>query len=609
MPDNNLPPGFVLQGNASETTSPGASSLPSGFVLQGAPPAPQEATPSSLPSGFVMQYSPDTGQPSVEPSAPKHIYQDESQAWYSRAWDWANTPLLDSSVFGLPEDLGMGGFGRGVEHVVSGLTSPLSIALGAATFGTGGFIAGAGETALKESGEFTAAQIADAISASKIALKTAKSMPDIEPVISGALKAGGHDLDLLERARALTFPVNRDAELASEELQKNLSEVGLSEAQRTALAAGKLSGKVLPEDATAAERAAHAAEEEQARSAIATANTKIPGFSTEELKALSDTGDTVAKAKDGFRPLDDAVRDAGYDVNNWKKATAVLSDKKLDVIKDLLGGNFLQRGAFQILHKAAPDVSFGALTKAADTANTVMNWGFTYQQLETAAQMSPRFFDALKEGDADHAWEYGTELFASGAMGALGAPHALHSAGELFRPLLGSTDVPKLSDRWLTIERVNKDREAAHAVAEQDAVNKYNTAFDLLGLKKPHPVLGLSKEDKAFNVSRIAEVQARIETETDPEKARILHNILVEAQGGGEYQPIPTPLGTPLADNEAPPRAGTRVATDADGKPLSNDAGEVRESADGKNPVVFMSPEAWSELSTHNGNPGSGQCI
>jgi hypothetical protein len=96
-------------------------------------------------------------------------------------------------------------------------------------------------------------------------------------------------------------------------------------------------------------------------------------------------------------------------------------------------------------------------------------------------------------------------MFASGAMGALGAPHALRSAGELFNPLLGSTDVPRLSDRWLAIERVNKDREAAHAVAEQDAVNKYNTAFDLLGLRKAHPVLGLSKEDKAFNTERLAE--------------------------------------------------------------------------------------------------------
>lgn len=68
----------------------------------------------------------------------KHQTPDKDTPWYERAWDWANTPLVNFNKEN------QGGFIGGTEDVASGLTSPLSIGLTAATLGVGPLLRGLG---------------------------------------------------------------------------------------------------------------------------------------------------------------------------------------------------------------------------------------------------------------------------------------------------------------------------------------------------------------------------------------------------------------------------------------------------------------------------------
>ena len=436
MPDNdsNLPPGFVIQGaEPSSASGIPASGLPPGFVIQNPGPSQQPISspqpPSSLPPGFGVQNSPNNGQP-AEPA--KHLYQDDTQPWYKRAGDWLDTPITES-IFGLPETRpGAGGFERGVEHIASGLTSPLSIGLTAATFGTGGLLESAGMTALKQSGEFTAEELPQILKAAKVAVDTYKAVPE------------------------------------------------------------------------------------------------------------------------GATAVADAVRDAGVDPALWNRAQSFLHDTAHLTEHDLLGGNLMERGAFQILHKVAPDLPVAATVRAAKTANTMLNAGFTFQQLESASAMSPRFLDAIKEGDSDKAWEYGTEMFASGTLGILGASHALHSAGELFKPLI-ENDAFRPNDHWLQIDRANKEREAQHAVAEQEDINLDRAIREILGHADPgflETVFGGSEEAKNRKNLELATVFHNVVTGGDRVKAAQWYNTLSEALGKEDRLPVPGESGP---NNGQPP--------------------------------------------------------
>ena len=297
---------------------------------------------------------PNNGQPPVtEPIGPaQHVYQDETQPWYKRAWDWANTPITES-VFGLPEDRpGAGGFERGVEHIASGLTSPLSLALTAATFGGGGLLESAGATALKETGQFTAEEIAQIAKGTEIASQVMKEMPSAEPAIKAALEAGGHDPALLNRARDIFAPLLKDTELGTEETQKALSEVGLTPAQRTALSKGELS--------------------EEERNTLAGEH---GGFTDDEINALGKAGQTAKSAEENFKPVEDAVKAAGVDPSLWMRGQDALAANKLSA-EDLIGGDLVTRGAFQILRKAAPTLPVAVAARAAKTAQEIMSAGF-----------------------------------------------------------------------------------------------------------------------------------------------------------------------------------------------------------------------------------------
>jgi hypothetical protein len=451
---------------------------------------------------------------------------------------------------------GAGGFERGVEKIASGLTSPLSVALTAATFGTGGAIESAGATALKEAVTetgtrlFTDTEIPQIVKASEAAIQAFKDQKAIEPAVNAALEAGGHDLDLLRRAKEITSNLVPDTMFGEPAVQSVLEKAGLSDIQR---------------------------------------------------EALAKTSATIAKAREAFKPVEDAVREAGVDPALWKRGQDILYKNGLTE-HDLIGGNLMERGSFQLIRKAVPTMPIAATARAAKTANYLLNAGFTYQQLEMGAQMSPQFLDALKSGDYDKAMEYGTEMVAGYGLGVLGATHALHSAGELFKPLI-QEGAFRPNDEWLAVDRTNKEREAQHAVAEQHAIEIDQHARQLLGHEEPRAVLGDSTEVKALKNDELAETFAHAETGSDAEKAAAIASALRRADGrADEIDPNngQPPTGTPIAPADMPPRAGTEVAH-------SNDAGQVRIGADGR-PVVWLTPSAWAQFNhaTEPGNPIKG---
>ena len=529
------------------TSTPSSGNLfDQGQTGGGSASAPQETQVASAAPTSGNLFDAGQNRPvNGPPAEASHIYQDESQPWYKRAWDYANTPLTES-LFGLPEYReGAGGFERGIEKIASGFTSPLSVALTAATFGTGGLIESAGANALKATGEFAAGEIPQIMKASQVAVNAMKDLKAIEPAINSALeKEGGTGLlNLVNRAKEATGPLDLSGKFGEDSLQNLLEKKGFTEAERTQLA---------------------------------------------------NASSTIEKAKAGFTPIEDAVRDSGIDPSLWKRGQEALYNNGLTE-HDLLGGNALERGAYQILRKTIPGMSVAAAARVGKSANALLSAGFTLQQFETAAAMSPRFLDALKEGDYDKAWEYGTEAAAGAAFGVLGTSHALHSAGELFKPLL-ETDKFRPNDQWLALDRAAKERDVQHVVAEQHATEldkQIRTALGHEGKQTPQQKIELAQ---AFN--------ATIKDPGSPE-ARAWYNALATAANHPDFPPLPQagggatpiggpvngqpPVGQPIAPSDIPSRANTSVIKE-------NQYGEVRVGADGR-PVVYLSPEAWGKIS------------
>src|SRR6266481_7913391 len=88
----------------------------------------QERDPFSAYGGAVHDSGSQTrtGQTGDQPQT-----LDANAPWYEKTWDWANKPLIDLHRQGAE------GFEAGTEDVLSGFTSPLSIALTVGTFGSG----------------------------------------------------------------------------------------------------------------------------------------------------------------------------------------------------------------------------------------------------------------------------------------------------------------------------------------------------------------------------------------------------------------------------------------------------------------------------------------
>lgn len=133
---NDLPP---IQPFTSKPTNIGeGTTLPpiQPFEASQAPSITPTAAPTS--SGGLPPIQDFEGNAVPDESTRKFPTDDPNMPWYERAWDWANAPLLNIN------SENKGGFVGGTEDVLSGLTSPLSIGLTAATFGVGPLLRGLG---------------------------------------------------------------------------------------------------------------------------------------------------------------------------------------------------------------------------------------------------------------------------------------------------------------------------------------------------------------------------------------------------------------------------------------------------------------------------------
>ena len=86
-------------------------------------------------------------------------------------------------------------------------------------------------------------------------------------------------------------------------------------------------------------------------------------------------------------------------------------------------------------------------------AETFVNAGFAWQQVQGAVYALPHFADALANGDYDHAQEYLVEGGLGGVFGLLGGAHALHSISDIV-PGINEKNALSLSDEIENVKRM-----------------------------------------------------------------------------------------------------------------------------------------------------------
>lgn len=175
MAQDNVSSFSDLGARPTETQNPPVADSGAGsFADLGARPIPEQ--PAAQQSSFsdLGAHAPDSFTPPQ-----KHPTPDPNMPWYERAWDWANTPLVNLN------SENEGGFIGGTKDVVSGLTSPLSIGLTAATLGGGAILRGMGIAAEEV----------------PVALRGLKSLVDAGFTAQGALQAAKESPRVLDALR------------------------------------------------------------------------------------------------------------------------------------------------------------------------------------------------------------------------------------------------------------------------------------------------------------------------------------------------------------------------------------------------------------------------
>lgn len=200
----------TLESNQPAIPSPTNDDFHLSFGESPASSQPSYSPPSSTPSspeapssdGFHLSFN---NQPPTSSSQPQGKTSDANEPWYEKAWDFVNAPLIDEQQ--IEKWTGREGRASGLEKgfydLLSGLTSPLSLALTIGTFGTGSLVDTGGMAALKAVGMATediatvtkgSEIMADAIKKGKDAWEALSSSGlDVEKVKTGidALQKAG----------------------------------------------------------------------------------------------------------------------------------------------------------------------------------------------------------------------------------------------------------------------------------------------------------------------------------------------------------------------------------------------------------------------------------
>ena len=251
---------------------------------------------------------------------------------------------------------------------------------------------------------------------------------------------------------------------------------------------------------------------------------------TEQVTSFAKAAEAATSAFKLNNPVKAAVEATGMDYNKFRAIQNTLYDTGLKE-SDLLSGNLTQRGVSSAFRNLGVDAV--KAQKIAKGTEFLMNVGFTGQQISSAVQTVPKVFDLLKEGRYDDAAEYMVEGGVGGALGLLGASHALHSAGETF----GSPDeihnLKPTEENQQALKFAN-ERDLAHQDASLAAQNWEQAVRKEMGAK-----LGFSKVFESKGSREEAEAKSRkllvaMDTGNDPELARQTGNALADAIGKPE---------------------------------------------------------------------------
>jgi hypothetical protein len=274
---------------------------------------------------------------------------------------------------------------------------------------------------------------------------------------------------------------------------------------------------------------------------------KEAGLSAEQLSQVSKgaeiTADAMKTGKIGGGMLDASLKAADIDPSFYHGAMDTLYKAGLKET-DLTSGDLVTRGASLLGRK------FGLTAEKSQNVakglQTLMSAGFTGMAAQTAVEMSPRVLDALKDGDYDHAAEYATEAAASGLFAVAGATHALHSAGELVDPSLGTKLRP--TDEAMDAKRQFDVRDADEQQANERGRLLQEAALKTLGHKAPedHPLLSQATIDS--QKEQLAKIYHWAALGGDTEAARQSFNAVAEAAGREERLRESPDNGQPATD-------------------------------------------------------------
>lgn len=186
-PTSSAPTGNLLDFGAglSSSSSSGGSPVSGNLLNQGAGILPTSSSEN------------DTGAP-----------------FYKKAWAWANRPLIDvDSALGRTDKAG--GVEKGVSDLLSGLSSPLSLALTIGSFGAGGLAESAGASVLRSAG-LAASDIGEVTKGAAILADTLKTGRTAADGLAAAEAAGINPATLTKGLQALD-----DAKLGTDSLLTN----------------------------------------------------------------------------------------------------------------------------------------------------------------------------------------------------------------------------------------------------------------------------------------------------------------------------------------------------------------------------------------------------
>ena len=553
MPENQnkidftpLSPAHVNAPVAASPTVPSAASDGIDFTpLSNAPSSTLPSSPSPAPLKAASQQtdgidftplgSSSSSQTSNLPNpAPP---QAKNPGFLDKAWHITNTPLAsylpdyNKAQSWVDKQKGfLGGMEKGAFNVVSGLTSPLSLALMIGTMGTGGFLESAGGTVLKEAlmagdeGLDAAGATAKVEQFAKAAKAAKEAMTTGAQPVSRAVEATGMDYNEFRSLNSMLHEAGLNSD--------NLMNAG------DALKDNLMATKGLDEETAAREAAQIQQKEAQAKGVLngyfeqqgldpAAAQTKIAQFQ----KAADAAKEAIASQS---TPVSAAVKAAsGMSYDEFTSLGNVLRDQGLTE-NDVIGDNITRRLTSKLFNKMGATPA--QAQRIAKGSEFLMNAGFTGQQLSSAFHTIPQFEQALKEGDYKAAGEYLVEGIVNGGLGLIGATHALHSAGEAvgnWHPDEGVKLRP--SDESYKLKKLADEVDGQHQEAENKSKNWEREMYQAVGAKTGF-FSGMIKTaaDKIGYQKTLDKYLMALATGNDPELARQYGNALADAIGKPE---------------------------------------------------------------------------